>query len=125
MGGDKYLRENALNFLSKLNQTKPLAGLELKTSNQLFASSVSGSSGSASRSLGKSMVQNYYNSSSLGDSKSQALEIVKKQINKVWNEYQLDDEGKVFLKMESNTKITNPEVVLEQIKSILNIGEKK
>lgn len=119
---DGSLREGALNFLSTLNQPKTPIVTDLKASSQLFASSVSGSSGLVSKSLGESMVQNYYNS---GDNKSQALEIVKKQINKVWNEYQLDDEGKVFLKMESNTKITNPEVVLEQIKSILNIGEKK
>ena len=117
---DGSLRESALNFLSTLNQPKSASAIDLKGANQLFASSASGASGlgSGSKSLGESMVQNYYS-----DSKS--LETVKKQINKVWNEYQLDDEGKVFLKMESNTKITNPQAVLEKIKSILNIGEKK
>ena len=121
---DGSLRSNALNFISTLNQPKSASAVDLKGSgaSQLFASSVSGSSGlgTSSRSLSESIVQNYYSS---GDNKS--LETVKKQINKVWNEYQLDDEGKLFLKMESNTKITNPQAVLEQIKSILNIGEKK
>lgn len=39
-------------------------------------------------------------------------------------EYQLDEVGKVFLRVEDGARISNPEAVLEKIKQILNIKEK-
>lgn len=42
---------------------------------------------------------------------------------KVFSEYPLDDNGKLFLKMEQGLNVTNKEEVLEKIKQILGLGE--
>lgn len=48
------------------------------------------------------------------------------QVNstKVWQEVQLDSEGKCFLRLESGSILKNPEDILEKVKQILNQGEK-
>lgn len=97
------LKSDALNFLASLPSAQ----------NAVASSSLLNKTISASTPV----LEHYYQTTPEVNAK--ALTSVKKQINKVWNEYQLDDEGKVFLKMESNAKITNPELVLEQIKSII------
>jgi hypothetical protein len=102
------LRTEALNFLS---------GLDSGSKSYAFAAS-------ASATPTGDVLKSYY-SSTEDTSKLNAMNMVKKQVNKVWNEYQLDDEGKVFLKLESNTKIKNGQEIISQIKSILNIqGDK-
>lgn len=102
------LRAEALNFLS---------GLDTGSKSFAFAAS-------ASAMPTGDVLKSYY-SSTEDTSKLNAMNMVKKQVNKVWNEYQLDDEGKVFLKLESNTKIKNGQEIISQIKSILNIqGDK-
>ncbi len=108
---DQSLRSSALDFIS---------GLESNISGSMshaFAAS-------ASVSPTTDALKSYY-SSTEDFSKLNAMNMVQKQVNKVWNEYQLDEEGKVFLKVESNTKIKNGQEILSQIKSILNIqGDK-
>lgn len=42
---------------------------------------------------------------------------------KVFSEYPLDDNGKLFLKMEQGFTVTNKEEMLEKIKQILGLGE--
>jgi hypothetical protein len=42
---------------------------------------------------------------------------------KVFSEYPLDDNGKLFLKMEQGYTVTNKEEMLEKIKQILGLGE--
>lgn len=42
---------------------------------------------------------------------------------KVFSEYPLDDNGKLFLKMEQGLNVTNKEEILEKIKQILGLGE--
>ena len=100
------LRTEALSFLSGLNSG---------SKSYAFAASASPTG---------DVLKSYY-SSTEDTNKLSAINMVKKQVNKVWNEYQLDDEGKVFLKLESNTKIKNGQEIVNQIKSILNIqGDK-
>ena len=102
------LRTEALSFLSGLNSG---------SKSYAFAASTSASPTG-------DVLKSYY-SSTEDTNKLSAINMVKKQVNKVWNEYQLDDEGKVFLKLEGNTKIKNGQEIVNQIKSILNIqGDK-
>ena len=52
---------------------------------------------------------------------TKSVNTLSRQINRSWSEYQLDAEGKFFLRVESGAKVKNGEEVLKQIKSILDI----
>lgn len=52
-----------------------------------------------------------------------AVSTISRSTVKSIQEYQLDDAGKVFLRVEDNAKLGNPQAVLNKIKQILNIKE--
>jgi len=101
---DSALQNNALSLLAGMKQENsvPLSILE------------------SSRSIGgsRSAVSGY-----LSDQLSPKYNLDTKimAISKTWIEHPLDTDGKIFIKMEAGAKISNPEKVLEQLKTILNI----
>lgn len=86
-------------------------GLQQKA--QIALSKLSGSSLHSSAS-----VQSFYNRQ---PEKRNDLNALNYPVNKVWQEYPLDEDGKVFLRFEQGTKIKNKEKMLENIINLLNI----
>lgn len=101
---DDILQQNALSLLAGMKQNLSIGSSPLET-----ARSVSNS---------KLAVTSYLSGQSSPKYNSEPKMLT---VSKTWIEYPLDTEGKLFLKMESNAKISNPEQVLEQLKTILNI----
>lgn len=125
-----------------------LSGLKDKESRQLLGGVVASQSGISTSSImvgaqsrtmtnsndpmSKALLGSIPVSSSRGigdkdDGKSylvSALNAVSRSPVKSIQEYQLDEAGKVFLRVEDGARISNPEAVLEKIKQILNIKEK-
>jgi DNA-binding transcriptional MerR regulator len=67
-------------------------------------------------------VQSFYNKQ---PDKKGDLNALNYPVNKIWQEYPLDEEGKVFLRIEQGNKIKNKDKVLENIINLLNIlGDK-
>lgn len=125
---NEEMRKSALSFIENMNnkmtQTKIHDSKAARSSSLLGSMAIGAVVGSSASTSNSMFLQNYY-SSTEDTAKLQAVNTLKKQVSKVWNEYQLDDEGKVFLKIEGNTKVKNGKEILNQIKSILNIqGEK-
>jgi DNA-binding transcriptional MerR regulator len=86
-------------------------GLQQKA--QMALSKLSGSSLHSSAS-----VQSFY---SRQPEKRNDLNALNYPVNKVWQEYPLDEDGKVFLRFEQGSKIKNKEKMLESIMNLLNI----
>lgn len=65
-----------------------------------------------------SATKKYIDTRSIANKKIEVIEQYK-----LLKEYPLDKDGKIFLKIEDNYEITDPEEILKKIKSILKLGE--
>lgn len=101
---DDVLQQNALSLLAGMKQNLSIGSSPLESARSATNSKLAVASYLSGQSSPK------YNS-----------EPKMLAVSKTWVEYPLDTEGKLFLKMESGVKISNPEQVLEQLKTILNI----
>ena len=109
--------------LPKEDQYDQLQKSALSLLSNISTGSVGVASGAIRSTSSSETLANYYNSTD--SSKLQSLNNLNKQVSKTWNEYQLDNEGKVFLRMQGAMQVKNGEEILNQIKLILNTGDTK
>lgn len=104
VSNDKQLQDEAMSLIANITNTT--------TNTNLFGSSNT----SLTR---KSLLQNVYDNSV----KENTIDVSGYNISRTWQEFQLDKEGKVILKIEQGSTIKEKEVIMQKIKSILFPGE--
>lgn len=104
VSNDKQLQDEAMSLIASITNTT--------TNTNLFGSSNT----SLTR---KSLLQNVYDNCV----KENTIDVSGYNISRTWQEFQLDKEGKVILKIEQGTTIKEKEVIMQKIKSILFPGE--
>lgn len=106
---DLVLQQEAKATLnSLLSGSISLSGVQLNNSTQDPFSALAATSAT----------QKYINTRTVENKK---IDIIDRY--KLLKEYPLDQEGKIFLKIEDNHEVKNPEEILKKIKSILKLGE--
>ena len=115
---ENALQQDALALLSTMGNTNnsSISVQNITGASSCVNSSVNNTSATALT------LSRHYATTAIG-AKGENYSTISRPISKNWIEYPIDTEGKVFLKIESGTEFKDTQSMLEQIKSILNIGE--
>lgn len=111
---ESTLQQDALALLSTMGNTN---------NSSISVQNITGASSSVNNTSATALTLSRHYATSATGAKVENYSTISRPISKNWIEYPIDTEGKVFLKIESGTEFKDTQSMLEQIKSILNIGE--